>query len=192
MAQVLRFRDRRALMERAAAAALAAQIREFPEHELPAQARAALLNQLQRLTRFNDDEAIWPGGFNMLSRIQTVAVWDAIRALPSDARPNQVRHAFDLVLVNLRQDTGEVMLTRDEFAAEIGIHADNVSRIMGTLERMKVIRRERRRVDGMQGRGMAVYFINPHVAWNGTLRSRKEEADVTAPPLLKLMQGGVE
>ena len=39
---------------------------------------------------------------------------------------------------------------------------------MGTLERMGVIRRERRKVAGMQGRGMAVYSINPHVGWNGS------------------------
>ena len=52
-------------------------------------------------------------------------MWDAIRALPADDRPNQVRHAFDLV-----------MLTRDEMAAEIGCSAANLSTIMGVLERM--------------------------------------------------------
>ena len=54
----------------------------------------------------------------MISRKQTEAIWDAIRALPADDRPNHVRHAFDLVLLYLRQDNGEVMLTRDEMAAD--------------------------------------------------------------------------
>jgi hypothetical protein len=126
----------------------------------------------------------------MLSRAQTKAVWDAIRALSANQRPHQVRHAFDLVLLNLRQDTGEVMLTRDEFAAEIGCAPKHVSTIMGTLERLGVIRRERRRIEGVQGPGIAVYFINPHVAWNGSLDVRKAAATETTPPLLELIEGG--
>jgi hypothetical protein len=169
MAQVVRFRDRKTLIQRDAAASLAAQIREFPEDQLPAVARAAMLNQLHRLTHPDAEESIWPGGFVMLSRIQTAAVWEAIWSLPSIARRNQVRRAFDLVLLNVRTDTGEVMMSRAEFAAKIGTAPHNVSAVMGTLERMGVIRRERRRLAGVQGPGEAVYF---------------------APPLLELMQGG--
>lgn len=191
-AALVRFQPKRERMTREAAASLADALRHFPEEQVPAWARGQLLNALQRLTHPDAEQSIWPGGFSMLSRTQTAAVWDAIRKLPSDARPNQVRHAFDLVLLNLRQDTGEVMLTRDQLAAEIGTSPRNVSTIMGTLERMGVVRRERRRVEGMQGRGMAVYFINPHVAWNGSLEIRKEEAATAAPPLLTLMQGGAE
>lgn len=128
--------------------------------------------------------------FTMLGRTQTKAIWDAIRALPADERPNQVLHAFDLVVLNLHQDTGEVMLTRDQFAAEIGCDPDHVSHVMGTLVRMGVIRRERRRVEGMRGPGVAVYFVNPQVAWNGSLDARKAEAAEVKAPLLTLMEGG--
>ncbi|MFT9417539.1 helix-turn-helix domain-containing protein [Acetobacter sp.] len=48
-------------------------------------------------------------------------------------------YAFDLVLLNLRQDTGEVLLTRDQLAEEIGCAPRSVSTIMGTLEKMGVI-----------------------------------------------------
>lgn len=62
---------------------------------------------------------------------------------------------------------------------------------MGTLEKMGVIRRERLRVEGLQGRGMAVYFINPHVPWNGSLDVRKAHATETRPPMqLELLQDG--
>ncbi len=190
--KLLRFRSKRDLITRETAAKLADQIRLFPEDQLPAQARAGMLNQLHRFTHPDSEQPIWKGGFMMLSQVQCVAVWDAIRALPPAARQNQVRHAFDLVLANLRQDTGEVMLTRDDFAKRIGCAARTVSTIMTTLERMGVIRRERRQVEGIRGRGMAVYFINPHVGWNGSLEIRKDEADATPPPLLTLMQGGAK
>lgn len=188
--KLLRFRSKRDLIARDVAASLADQLRLFPEAQLPAVARAQLLNALQRLTHPDNDQPIWGGGFMMLSRVQCAAVWDALRKLPASSRPHQVRHAFDLVLLNLRQDTGEVMLSRDQIAEQIGAHADNVSKIMGTLEQMGIIRRERRMIEGVRGRGMVVYFINPHVAWNGSLQIRKEEADAATPPLLTLMEGG--
>ena len=196
MAQLLRFRSRQQQSEREASAALAEQLSLLsPEmlEQLPGEARLMIsraTHALQRLARPVTDEGLWPGGFTMLSRNQTIAIWDAIRALPSDDRPNHVRHAFDLVLVHLRQDTGEVMLTRDQLAEKIGCAPRSVSTIMGTLERMGVIRRERRRIEGIQGRGMAVYFINPHVAWNGSLDVRKAEAAQARPVQLSLMEGG--
>lgn len=196
MAQLVRFRSRQQQSEREASAALAEQFSLLPPEmleQLPGEARMLIsraTHALQRLARPGTNEGLWPGGFTMLSRDQTIAIWDAIRVLPSNDRPNHVRHAFDLVLVNLRQDTGEVMLTRDQLAEKIGCAPKNVSTVMGTLERMGVIRRERRRIEGLQGRGMAVYFINPHVAWNGSLDVRKAEASKTKPPKLRLMEGG--
>lgn len=145
---------------------------------------------LHRHTRPDTEEGLWPGGFVILNRAQVKAVWDAIWALPTDDRPGHVRHAFDLVLLDLQQDTGEVMLTRDQLAAEIGCSADHVSNVTGALERTGVIRREQRRVEGMRGPGMAVYFVSPHVAWNGSLDARKEEAAVVGPLRLEVVEGG--
>ena len=196
MAQVKRLRTKREQAGREEAATAAAQLSQLsPEllGQLPGSVQLAISrakHALQHHARPDDDESLWPGGFNMLSRTQVAAIWDAIRALPADDRPGQVRHAFDLVLLNLDQDTGEVTLTRDQLAERIGCAPRNVSTIMGTLERMDVIRRERRRIEGIQGRGMAVYFINAHVAWNGSLETRKAEAAEVKPPLLTLMQGG--
>lgn len=196
MAQVVRLQTTRRRTEGDEAESLASQLAQLsPEllRQLPGSIQLAIsraTSGLQKYARPNIEEGLWPGGFNMLSRIQTKAIWDAIRALPSDDRPHQVRHAFDLVLLNLRQDTGEVLLTRDQLAEEIGCASRSVSTIMGTLERMGVVRRERRRIEGMQGRGMAVYFINPHVAWNGSLDARKAEAAEVKLPLLTLMEGG--
>ena len=188
--KVVRFLPRRERIAREAAAALAHQLRLFPEDQFPKWAREQMLNALQRLTLPDTTQPIWGGGFMMLGKVQCAAVWAAIRNLPPELRPHQVRHAFDLVLLNLRQDTGEVMLTRDQIADQLETSAGNVSLVMATLDRMGVIRRERRRIEGVRGQGMVVYFINPHVAWNGSLEIRKDEAAVVAPPLLVLMEGG--
>jgi len=197
MAQIVRLttKPQRSGQEEAAHAAeqLSLLSEELLKH-LPGEARIAIsraTHALQKAARPDTTEGLWPGGFTMLSRMQTATIWDAIRELSSDDRPNQVRHAFDLVLLNLRQDTGEVLLTRDQLAERIGCAPKNVSTIMGTLEKMGVIRRERRRIEGVQGRGMAVYFINPHVAWNGSLDVRKAPAAEPRPPMqLELLQGG--
>lgn len=182
MAQIVRLTTRQQRSEQEEAAQAAEQLSLLSEEllkHLPGEARLALskiTHALQKAARPDTTEGLWPGGFTMLSRMQTAAIWDAIRALPSDDRPHQVRHAFDLVLLNLRQDTGEVLLTRDQLAAEIDCAPRSVSTIMGTLEKMGVIRRERRKIEGVRGPGMAVYFINPHVAWNGSLDVRREQA----------------
>ena len=141
------------------------------------------------MSEAGNSDCDWPGGFATVNPARIKAVWDAIRALDPDERPNQVRHAFDLVILNLRQDTGEVMLSRDQLAEEIGCSPDHVSNVMGTLARLGVIRRERQRVEGMREPGVAVYFINPHVAWNGNLDARKVEATEASPPMLRLMEG---
>ncbi len=196
MAQVVRLRTRQTRSEQDMAAGLAEQLRLIPDEllqQLPGGIRHAIskaTHGLHRHARPDTEEGLWPGGFTMLSRAQTKAIWDAIRALDPDERPNQVRHAFDLVILNLRQDTGEVMLTRDQLADEIGCDPNHVSNVMGTLMRMGVIRRERHRVEGMRGPGMVVYFVNPHVAWNGSLDARKAEAAEAKQPMLRLMEGG--
>jgi len=187
MAEIKRFKPRRDLLRREQAVQLEAFIQQQDPDVLPDKVRDAILTTIARNTdNFYRDE-IWEGGFVMLSRNQTAAIWDAIRQLPADYRPNHVRHVFDLAILNLRQDTGEILFTRDELAEKVGADADNISRIMSTLEAMGVVRRERRKVPGMKGPGMAVYFLNPHVAWNGSLDVRKLLAVKEAKPKAEVL-----
>jgi len=71
----------------------------------------------------------------------------------------------------------------------MGITRGHTTEVMRTLERMGVIRTERRPIAGARGPGRVVYFLNPHVAWSGRLDIRKAEAKLTPPPQLKLVGG---
>lgn len=197
MAQVVRFRPRQAIIEQEAAGTAAEMLRQIPEdllQRLPPGSRQAIsraAHELQRVAR--PHEGIWPGGYSMLSRVQAEAVWEAIWTHPGIARRNQVARAFGLILFYLEQDTGEVRLSRAELAKKLGIaphNSQNVSAVMSTLVRLGVLTRERRRLDGVQGPGEAVYFVNAHVAWNGSLTLRQEKAAKTAPPRLKVVKAG--
>lgn len=153
---------------------------------LPPTATEAILVTISRHER-GGRIADWK--FNMLNPAQCLAVWNAIRALPPEERPHQVRHLFDLILTHLQQDTGLVTLTREELAELIGTEPKHVSTMMGTLERMKVVFRERVKVAGMRGPGVARYRLNQWVAWNGDLQIRKEQAKQMPLPF-DVIEGG--
>lgn len=192
-AGIVRFEARAEVERRREAETLAALLVEFAGDGVEPRLRSTLLraySALRRVAHPDSREGLWPGGFVMISRDQTALVWDWIRRLPSKDRPQQVRHAFDLVLLSVDHDTGEVRLSRAEMAEAMGCEPRNVSTVMGTLEKAGIIRRERRRLEGVQGPGEVVYFVNPHVGWNGSLEARKAEAAKVSPPLLRLMQGG--
>lgn len=149
----------------------------------------ATADMLVTIARYETGGRLKDWKFNMLNPSQCLAVWNAIRALPSDERPNQVRHLFDLILTHIETNTGAVTLTREELAAAIGTEPKNVSTMMGTLERMGVIYRRRHKVAGMRGPGIARYFVNQHVAWNGDLEIRAEQAQQVPLPF-SVVEGG--
>lgn len=199
MVQIVRLVTRAERKKRLAAAALRDHIRAFladPEEELTAPRRRVALRFVEVLdAQANPDtsEGKWHGGFSMLSRKATQLVWERIKNLPSEERPVQVRDAFMALMLNLQQDTGACELTREEIADMVGCAPGNISRIMSTLERMGVVRRERVKVDGLRGRGVVTYIVNPEVAWNGHLSGRQAAIDASpTPPLLKLMKGGID
>lgn len=186
--KLLRFQSREELGRRELASEIEAQLALFSDVEVPPHVRQLVRHCLHRVAHPDTEEGLWPGGYCMISRKQTEAVWDAIRKLPPERRPNQVRHAFDLVLLYLEPNTGEVTLSRKEMAEKMETDPGNVSRVMGTLEEMEVIHRKRRPSDGVRGRGSAVYLINPYVAWNGRLSVRLKEASGSKEPSLQLVQ----
>lgn len=189
MAKVSRLVTRREREDRVALSAAADALRDLSQHlgpRLPRSARTAISRAQDALRRHaRADEGIWPGGYNVISRVQAKHVYDQIRRLPPHKRPVQVRDAFALVLFCIDQDTAELPFTREELATEIGCLPSHVSSIMGTLEELGVLKRERRPENGFRGRGRVVYVVNVFTAWNGSLEFRKEIAATQVPPTEK-------
>ncbi len=119
--------------------------------------------------------------FVMLSPAQNASV---VRWLTENSKRPQAAtllwaHLFEV----MRNDTGEILRTRQELAERIGVDRDNLSRIMTELVSINAVRREKR------GREVR-YFMNSTIATHlpgAEARAKAREAD---GPLLVAVQGG--
>ena len=68
MAEIVRLQTRPDRVKRETAAEIRQLILAYPEQDLPAQARAAILNTLTRATNPDERETIWPGGGGVRKR----------------------------------------------------------------------------------------------------------------------------
>lgn len=121
--------------------------------------------------------------FVMLSPSQNSAVvsWLALNS----TRPMAAIRLWARLFEVMRNDTGEVLQSREELARWLGAAPSDLSRIMSELASINAIRREKR------GREVR-YFMNSHVATHlpgPALRQAAREAD---GPLLVAMKGGRE
>jgi hypothetical protein len=164
------------------AAQLRAALLPF-EHDMPGQVRE-LIGYIDRKTAA---EAGWT--FIMISAEQNRAVVHWLEA--NSRRPMQAMDLWSLLFTRVDRDTGEVLLTRDQLAELVDDTPDNVSAIMGELERIGAIIRRRERVAGMRGPGRVHYFMNPVVGTHLAGGERDTaQADAPPGPLLRVMQGG--
>ena len=149
------------------AAALRQLVLAFPG--LPERAAGAIVAAIDRETAAKNG---WT--FVMLLPAQNSAViaW----LLDHSSRPQKSVRLWSLLFEHLRRDTGEIMLTRDELAEQIGDRPDKVSAIMGELESIGAISRRREKVPGMRGPGAVRYFMNPNIAThlNGKARDKAQ------------------
>jgi CRP-like cAMP-binding protein len=91
-------------------------------------------------------------------------------------------------LRHLHWDSGEITLTRDELAEQIGVGSGEVSRIMTELDTCGAVIRRRERIAGMRGPGAVHYYVNPMVATR--LSGAARDAAQAAAPALTLVDGG--
>jgi hypothetical protein len=119
--------------------------------------------------------------FIMLSPSQNSAV---VRWLSENSkRPVAALRLWARLFEVIRNDTGEVLQTRDELAQWLGVLPRDLSSIMTELASINAIRREKK------GREVR-YFMNSTIATHlpgAEARAKAREAD---GPLLVVMQGG--
>ena len=121
--------------------------------------------------------------FNLGPSILTIPGTESLRAI-GRRRKNDSSRTSGLKSVGAvagNGGAGEILATREQLAADIGILPCNVSRAMSELVKIGAIVRHRR------GRKV-VYSINPNIGWNGGEGSRQAAAR-KAPALRLVVEG---
>lgn len=111
--------------------------------------------------------------FMMISPAQVDAVIDYLNE--HSRRPLIAIRLWGKCIANVPDDTHEIMLSRDEFAAVLNCHPNRVSAVTAELERIGAISRRRER-------GRVRYFLNPNVGTHLAGEAR-DQAQAKAPKL---------
>jgi hypothetical protein len=180
-AKVIRLRTRADQLREDQAAQLRQRLLDFPD--LPQRAVSEIAAAIDQQTASTNG---WT--FVMMSPADNAKVVDWLAQ--NSKRPQIAMRLWAKLFLHLRRDTGEVLQTRDELAEAVGATADHVSTIMGELESIGAISRQRVRIPGMRGPGMVSYFMSPRVGTHLTGMARDIAQDEA--PLLRLVetQGG--
>lgn len=118
--------------------------------------------------------------FVMLSPAQNAAIVDYL--VDQSERPMQAVRLWALCFKHLNNDTGEIMLRREEIAETLAIPPSTVTKIMSELRSRNAIISRRTAVRGMRGQGIVRYYMNPTVATHLAGKAR-EMAQEAAPPI---------
>ena len=148
------------------------------EFEFADEARAEIDNAIYRLTEEPGERWLFMKISQMQFRYVASAIRECQRATSVFSVWNSVFSVWNAAITYIRQDTGEILATRECLATDAGIHSDEVSRAMTTLTKIGAILKTRR---GQR----VVYSINPHVGWNGGEGTR--QAAVKEAPKLRLV-----
>ena len=172
-AVIKRLETRPEKLKREEARRLKAMLLGFPG-DIPERALSELLATLDRHTAAGTE---WP--FVMISPEQNAAV---VRWLARHSeRPQLAVQLWALLFQHLRRDTGEVVRSRDELAADLGVAPTHVSAVMSELERVGAVTRVR--VPGLRGPGPVRYLMNPRVGTHLSGEARRQ-AQADAPRLV--------
>jgi hypothetical protein len=118
----------------------------------------------------------------MISPVQNVFVVGQLTT--HSARPQMAARLWAELFLHLRLDTGELVVTREELAAAVSTHPNNVSAIMSELVRMRALIRRQ------EGRNVR-WFLNPLVG-TGMGAAARDAAQAQAPALRALAGGKLQ
>ena len=178
VADIRAFRSRGDRLWRSQVARARGELIELAEHpELPSRTRERVAKVLAVLD--GETASIERWSFVMLSPSQNALVVEQLAA--RSRRYQLATRVWAKCFEHLRVDTGEVMLSRSEFGAALGVSVGHVSEVMSELAELRAI------IVVREGRGVR-YFMNPNVGGHLTGAAR-DEAHAKAGPL-KVIDGG--
>lgn len=119
--------------------------------------------------------------FVMISPLQNAAVVAWLGQ--NSSRPMKAMALWAELFTAMRNDTGEILRSREDLAERINETPANLSRIMTELSTINAVVRKR------EGRRVK-YFMNPNIATHVPDPDARKEARDEAGPLLTLMEGG--
>lgn len=165
---------------------IAAHLADLSPDALPPGQHARMLRDV-RAAMLAREPGSW-GRFFMMNQEQALSLWDTIMSRRDIQRRHQVFRAACILSAFAEKGTSEVLLDRERLAKLVRCSSSNLSTVIAALKKLKVITRtERRRIPGVQGPGEVVYYVNPRLAWNGTLQDREAAARKVEPLALKLV-----
>jgi len=144
------------------------------DFDLGEDVRAEIDNAIYRLAEEPGER--WP--FVKISPEQFRYITDAILKMKE---PFQALRVWNAAITYMRMDTGEILTTREQLAADAHTLPCHVSRAMTELVKIGAVVRHRR------GRKV-VYSINPNIGWNGGEGAR--QAAARKAPALRLVADG--
>lgn len=172
-AKITRFRSKAARLHTEQAAELRQMVLGFPG--LPDDVVGALVAHIDQQTAAENG---WP--FVMMSPEDSDKVMDWLAA--NSAMPIVAMRLWMKLFRYLRWETGEITKTRDELAELVSVQPGKISVLMGELEELGAISKQRVKVAGMRGPGVVRYFMNPNIATHQTGAAR-DQAQAKAPKL---------
>lgn len=178
MAQIFNLQPRRERLRSDQEHALRQAMLPF-EDDIPGDIFRGLISQIDRASAARNK---WT--FIMLSPEQNHLVIEHLAA--NSKRPIMALRAWGLCFNHMRNDTGEILLYREELAEKLGTDAENVSRVMTELVNFGAIIRRREPRQGVRGPGMVHYFMNPKVATH--LAGVERDKAQNDAPLLRLIE----
>lgn len=119
---------------------------------------------------------------------RAVTLW----LMENSKRPMKAVDVWTLLFDHLFPHTGQIMLTREEIAEQVGIRVNEVTTIMNELVKFGAIFSKREKVAGVRGPGLVRYYMNRHVAEIGSRATQEELALIPKPGAkLKVIEGGI-
>ncbi len=145
-------------------------------------ARKVYEREARRAAR-DEEERVWAGGFNMISKRRYLEICRQLVKLPARQHRTQATQVFMFLVALIEEGNAEISWSREDFARELGIPPRDISSAMTTLERLGAVRRER---EGVR----VTYYVQADVAWNGDLDARKAHLAKHQPAALRAIEGG--